>query len=146
MDRPSPGRVSGMVKESPDRLEYEVALYREVTSRSGEALTPRQAVPIGSKLQLRASINAQSSKHGPHPRVSVFSETLRFTWFTCSQQVIGGNVQNRLGKARIADEPALTKSILLYIRKKSLRFCWRLSYVFGSKTFDLSVKHFVTPL
>lgn len=63
MARPSPGRVSGMVKESPDRLEYEVALYREVTSRSGEALTPRQAVPIGSKLQLRANINAQSSKH-----------------------------------------------------------------------------------
>ncbi|XP_050722706.1 uncharacterized protein LOC127001655 isoform X2 [Eriocheir sinensis] len=58
---PSPGRVSGMVKESPDRLEYEVALYREVTSRSGEALTPSQAVPIGSKLQLRASINAQST-------------------------------------------------------------------------------------
>lgn len=73
--RPSPGRVSGMVKESPDRLEYEVALYREVTSRSGEALTPSQAVPIGSKLQLRASINAQSSKKEPHLYASLGCST-----------------------------------------------------------------------
>ncbi|KAK8383138.1 hypothetical protein O3P69_011577 [Scylla paramamosain] len=58
---PSLGRVSGMVKETPDRLEYEVALFRKVTARSGEALTPNQAVPIGSKLQLRASIGSQST-------------------------------------------------------------------------------------
>ena len=56
-----------MVKESPDRLEYEVALFRKVTARSGEAVTPNQAVPIGSKLQLRASIDSQSGKHGISP-------------------------------------------------------------------------------
>ena len=64
-----------MVKETPDRLEYEVALFRKVTARSGEALTPSQAVPIGSKLQLRASIGSQSSKRHslqPHDVTSYF--------------------------------------------------------------------------
>ncbi|XP_042242564.1 uncharacterized protein LOC121879839 isoform X2 [Homarus americanus] len=59
---PSTGRVSGVVEETPGRLEYEVALFREVTARSAShSHTPvDQAVPIGSKLQLRARINTHS--------------------------------------------------------------------------------------
>lgn len=58
---PSTGRVSGVVEESPGRLEYEVALYREMNARSGSSHTPvDQAVPIGSRLQLRARINTHS--------------------------------------------------------------------------------------
>lgn len=61
-----------MVQESPGTLEYEVALYREASPRSvedgGDGLTVDieneipvdQAVPIGTKLQLRATINDQS--------------------------------------------------------------------------------------
>lgn len=52
-----------MVEETPGRLEYEVALYREVKARTGETHAPvDQAVPIGSRLQLRAKINTQSSE------------------------------------------------------------------------------------
>ncbi|XP_042883766.1 uncharacterized protein LOC122260513 [Penaeus japonicus] len=59
---PSAGRVSGVVEETPGRLEYEVALYREVKARTGETHAPvDQAVPIGSRLQLRAKINTQST-------------------------------------------------------------------------------------
>ncbi|XP_037781123.1 uncharacterized protein LOC119577625 [Penaeus monodon] len=59
---PSAGRVSGVVEETPGRLEYEVALYREVKARVGETHAPvDQAVPIGTRLQLRAKINTQST-------------------------------------------------------------------------------------
>nr|XP_045626445.1 uncharacterized protein LOC123775357 [Procambarus clarkii] len=58
---PSTGRVSGVVEETPGRLEYEVALYREMNARSGGSHIPvDQAVPIGSRLQLRAKINTHS--------------------------------------------------------------------------------------
>ena len=69
--RPPAARVSGVVQESPGTLEYEVALYREASPRSedgGNGLTVDlqneipvdQAVPIGTKLQLRATINNES--------------------------------------------------------------------------------------
>ena len=57
-------------------MEYEVALYREASPRSiedgGDGLTVAlqneipvdQAVPIGTKLQLRATINNESGR-GP---------------------------------------------------------------------------------
>ncbi|KAK7060106.1 hypothetical protein SK128_010260 [Halocaridina rubra] len=61
---PSSARVSGIVEESPGRLEYEVALYRAVDARSGNTHSPvDQAVPIGSRLQLRARINTDASKY-----------------------------------------------------------------------------------
>lgn len=63
-----------MVEETPGRLEYEVALYKEAPPRlstassaatagvsgGGGELPVDQAVPIGTKLQLRARINPQS--------------------------------------------------------------------------------------
>ena len=60
-----------MVQESPGVLEYEVALYREATPRSDDGgglisldleneIPVDQAVPIGTKLQLRATINEAS--------------------------------------------------------------------------------------
>ena len=66
-----------MVQESPGTLEYEVALYREASPRSedgGNGLTVDlaneipvdQAVPIGTKLQLRATINNESGKRLVH--------------------------------------------------------------------------------
>eukprot|EP00093_Oithona_nana_P013146 13146.XXX_209624_207241_1 [CDS] Oithona nana genome sequencing. len=66
---PPAARVSGVVQESPGTLEYEVALYREATQRSEDGLTVDiqdeipvdQAVPIGTKLQLRATINDNSA-------------------------------------------------------------------------------------
>ena len=66
-----------MVQESPGTLEYEVALYREATQRSEDGLTVDiqdeipvdQAVPIGTKLQLRATINDNSGN-------------IRFVWLT----------------------------------------------------------------
>jgi len=70
---PPAARVSGVVQESPGTLEYEVALYREASPRSiedgGDGLTVAlqneipvdQAVPIGTKLQLRATINNESA-------------------------------------------------------------------------------------
>ena len=73
--RPPAARVSGVVQESPGTLEYEVALYREASPRSiedgGDGLTVAlqneipvdQAVPIGTKLQLRATINNESGKY-----------------------------------------------------------------------------------
>ena len=76
--RPPAARVSGVVQESPGTLEYEVALYREASPRSiedggdgGDGLTVAlqneipvdQAVPIGTKLQLRATINNESGRH-----------------------------------------------------------------------------------
>ena len=61
-----------MVEESPGKLEYEVALFRESGSGvgsvggsggTGGAESPvDQAVPIGTKLQLRATIGANSGR------------------------------------------------------------------------------------
>lgn len=65
---PHGARVSGVVEETPGRLEYEVALYKEAPARktnSSSELPVDQAVPIGTKLQLRARINPQSGKHLP---------------------------------------------------------------------------------
>lgn len=79
--RPSGARVSGIVEETPGRLEYEVALYRESGSPSQARSSPGgggayitgvdatelpvdQAVPIGTRLQLRARINPDSCKGG----------------------------------------------------------------------------------
>ena len=60
-------------------MEYEVALYREATQRSEDGLTVDiqdeipvdQAVPIGTKLQLRATINDKSG-----------NKTIWFSWFS----------------------------------------------------------------
>ncbi|CAH0389504.1 unnamed protein product [Bemisia tabaci] len=62
---PHGARVSGVVEETPGRLEYEVALYKEAPARlsnvSSNELPVDQAVPIGTKLQLRARINPHSA-------------------------------------------------------------------------------------
>ncbi|KAJ2943734.1 hypothetical protein O0L34_g16862 [Tuta absoluta] len=63
---PHGARVSGVVEETPGRLEYEVALYKEappVSRHSNHSLDlpVDQAVPIGTKLQLRARINPESA-------------------------------------------------------------------------------------
>lgn len=68
LSRPPAARISGVVEESPGKLEYEVALFRESGSGGvsgdggggGEAQAVEQAVPIGTKLQLRATIGADS--------------------------------------------------------------------------------------
>ncbi len=54
--------MSGVVEESPGPLEYEVALYREATNDDefSNDLPVDQAVPLGTKLQLRATINTDS--------------------------------------------------------------------------------------
>ena len=62
-------------------LEYEVALYREASPRSDDGgaisldleneIPVDQAVPIGTKLQLRATINEASGMY--------FFETLQYT-------------------------------------------------------------------
>ena len=64
--RPPAAKVTGVVEESPGPLEYEVGLYREAKSgrqESGNEVVVEQAVPIGTKLQLRASINTNSGKY-----------------------------------------------------------------------------------
>ncbi|XP_001601983.1 uncharacterized protein LOC100117856 isoform X2 [Nasonia vitripennis] len=73
---PHGARVSGVVEETPGRLEYEVALYREASGNATEpssstpsapgtgnaaSQTVDQAVPIGTKLQLRARISPESA-------------------------------------------------------------------------------------
>lgn len=65
---PHGARVSGVVEETPGRLEYEVALYKEApaarisnTSATSNELPVDQAVPIGTKLQLRARISPDSA-------------------------------------------------------------------------------------
>lgn len=63
LSRPPAARVSGVVEESPGNLEYEVSLYREtaaIDNHLPEEVPVDQAVPIGTQLQLRASINTQS--------------------------------------------------------------------------------------
>ncbi|XP_031623724.1 uncharacterized protein LOC116341026 [Contarinia nasturtii] len=81
---PGGARVSGVVEETPGRLEYEVALYKEAPpigrinsnmamsahlknqTKQQQAIINQnelpvdQAVPIGTKLQLRARISTQS--------------------------------------------------------------------------------------
>ena len=63
--RPYAARVSGVVEESPGPLEYEVALYREAANNDdiSNDLPVDQAVVLGTKLQLRATINTDSGKH-----------------------------------------------------------------------------------
>ncbi|CAG9793925.1 unnamed protein product [Diatraea saccharalis] len=66
---PHGARVSGVVEETPGRLEYEVALYKEAppvnrhTNHSVDLPVDQvtAAVPIGTKLQLRARINPESA-------------------------------------------------------------------------------------
>ncbi|XP_050351587.1 uncharacterized protein LOC126774214 [Nymphalis io] len=63
---PHGARVSGVVEETPGRLEYEVALYKEAPPLSRHSnhsvdMPVDQAVPIGTKLQLRARINPDSA-------------------------------------------------------------------------------------
>lgn len=67
---PHGARVSGVVEETPGRLEYEVALYKEAPSAArihhngsgaNSELPVDQAVPIGTKLQLRARISPDSA-------------------------------------------------------------------------------------
>ncbi|KAB0796108.1 hypothetical protein PPYR_10169 [Photinus pyralis] len=64
---PHGARVSGVVEETPGRLEYEVALYKEApaarisNNHSASELPVDQAVPIGTKLQLRARISQESA-------------------------------------------------------------------------------------
>lgn len=77
-------RISGVVEETPNKLEYEVALYKEAPpigriggipgmsahlknhTKQQQAILNQselpvdQAVPIGTKLQLRARISQQS--------------------------------------------------------------------------------------
>lgn len=64
MFSPHGARVSGVVEETPGHLEYEVALYKEAPARISTNTTSElpvdQAVPIGTKLQLRARINPDS--------------------------------------------------------------------------------------
>lgn len=52
-------RVSGSVEREPGKLVYEVALYREAEDDTA-SIDIEQPVPIGSKLQLRVSIDTRS--------------------------------------------------------------------------------------
>ncbi|XP_052741832.1 uncharacterized protein LOC112043141 isoform X2 [Bicyclus anynana] len=66
LSSPHGARVSGVVEETPGRLEYEVALYKEAPPVSRHSnlsvdMPVDQAVPIGTKLQLRARINPDSA-------------------------------------------------------------------------------------
>ena len=74
-----------MVEESPGKLEYEVALFREsgsgvgvggggVGGGGGGAESPvDQAVPIGTKLQLRATIGANSGRPAGRSSPCIYS-------------------------------------------------------------------------
>jgi len=69
--------VTGVVEERPAQLEYEVALFREtasspagrsvvsggtfITGTDSQELPVDQAVPIGTRLQLRAKISSTST-------------------------------------------------------------------------------------
>ena len=52
-------RVSGSVERESGRLVYEVALYREAEDDTA-SIDIERPVPIGTKLQLRASIVTRS--------------------------------------------------------------------------------------
>jgi len=58
-NRKQASRVSGSVEREPGRLVYEVALYREAEDDTA-GVDIDQPVPIGTKLQLRASIDTKS--------------------------------------------------------------------------------------
>lgn len=86
INSPHGARVSGVVEETPGRLEYEVALYKEapplgriggphghggahlpknhtssaISNPNNSEVPVDQAVPIGTKLQLRAKISTMS--------------------------------------------------------------------------------------
>ena len=61
--RPSGGRVSGVVEESPRPLQYEVRLYRESGLNSGRFTVPvEEPVPIGTRLQLLTSISTDAGE------------------------------------------------------------------------------------
>ena len=83
LNSPSQARVSGVVEESSSKLEYQVAVYRYVDAKveaqrsssipisaetaasrgrnNGPFLVPLDdAVPIGTRLQLRTTIQPQS--------------------------------------------------------------------------------------
>ncbi|CAG0899641.1 unnamed protein product [Cyprideis torosa] len=83
---PNHGRISGIVEESPGRLEYVVALYRETTTKSGDFVLPvNEPVPIGTRLQLRATINTQSGMKSRKLH-------LRTLWPQVTSVVLEGNV------------------------------------------------------
>ena len=73
-----------MVEESPGKLEYEVALFRESGAGvsggggSGAESPVEQAVPIGTKLQLRATIGANSGMD-----LLYFAENCMFVLRSC---------------------------------------------------------------
>lgn len=77
---PHGARVSGVVEETPGHLEYEVALYKEAPARINNNLTSElpvdQAVPIGTKLQLRARINPESGQR-KNPFRKIFTVILQ---------------------------------------------------------------------
>ena len=87
--RPNQARVSGVVEESYSKLEYQVAVYRQAdvgnpnqwvnhgpkvanvaisgatngyTNQQPFIIPLDEAVPIGTRLQLRATINSDSGK------------------------------------------------------------------------------------
>lgn len=79
---PHGARVSGVVEETPGRLEYEVALYKEAPARltnmsHNSELPVDQAVPIGTKLQLRARINPHSGMDGNYRQMYTIIISLR---------------------------------------------------------------------
>ena len=61
------------MEESPGTLEYEVALFREASKddTSENEVPIDQAVSIGTKLQLRATINSDQSGK-PHCPDNIF--------------------------------------------------------------------------
>lgn len=85
---PHGARVSGVVEETPGRLEYEVALYKEAPTRVGAQgqlppglpgeLPVDQAVPIGTKLQLRARINPDSGRARDAQRIDTNARAVQW--------------------------------------------------------------------
>jgi hypothetical protein len=59
ISRPHASRVSGSVERESGKLLYDVALYREAEDDAA-SIDIEQGVPIGTKLQLRASIDTRS--------------------------------------------------------------------------------------
>lgn len=75
--------MSGVVEETPGHLEYEVALYKEAPARktnSSSELPVDQAVPIGTKLQLRARINPQSGEREVKVKEKRYNLDFRIGW------------------------------------------------------------------
>lgn len=95
---PHGARVSGVVEEMPNRLEYEVALYKEAPpiarvsgtnnpvsssndppSSVASEQTVDQAVPLGTKLQLRARISQSVWKYVKLMEVTVSPDPGNFS-------------------------------------------------------------------